>query len=63
MGNTGDNFLRTVLVFSVSFMQWRLTTLEPSGFRSKWKMCFLIQSPLTHSAVDALHRKEDVHTN
>ena len=62
-GNTGDNFLRTVLVFGVCFMQQGLTTVEPSGFRSKWEMCFLIQPPLTHSTVDTQHRKGDVHTN
>jgi len=59
----GDSFLGTLLVFGVCFMQQRLIAMEPSGFRSKWEMCFLIQPPLTHSTVDAQLGKGDVHTN
>ena len=62
-GNTGDNFLTTVLVFGLRFMQQRLTTMEPRGFRSEWEMCFLIQPPLTYLTVVAQHRKGDIHTN
>lgn len=62
-GNTGDNFLRTVLGFGLRFMQQRLTTMEPRGFRPEWEMCFLIQPPLTYSTVVAQHRKGDIHTN
>lgn len=60
-GNTGDNFLRTVLVFGLCYMQQRLTTMEPRSFRSEWEMCFLIQPPLTYSTV-AQHGKGDIHT-